>query len=635
MRAKRLVGAISAAVLVGGILISPLATLSSGAAPAPSPTLGTPASCNPGGATIPSATPTPTPTTTPTNPVASPTAQVATTLLVHFRPPKNNSVQWNVWGWENGKNGKDYFFTADDSFGCIATITFASAVSKVGVIVRQTNTWNKNGTSADRFVTTTTGTNEVWLVSDDEGIYSSVDQARAAALAAENRPLPTEPAWVKNAVIYEVNLRDYNANYYKTKTKDIFTQFIGELPRLKKLGVNTLWFMPIHPIGKLNRKGTLGSPYSVADYQDVNPEFGTKATFKTLVDSAHAQGFKVILDWVANHSAWDNKWLTGTPSRKDWYTQDAKGNVVMPPGFDWTDVADLNYNNPDMRAAMIAAMKYWVTTFGIDGYRCDYAPGVPVSFWEEASAQLNAIKPMYMLAEADSYQLLLRSAFVSDYNWPLNNQMPGMTKGNFQWQLNHVKTWYPNGTFPMNYTSNHDLNSWTDTEFNRIGDSYPAMAALSFTFPGVPMIYTGQEIGLNRKILFFEKDPVVWPTATTAAAWKWTDFYTKLTKLKANNSALASGSAGGPITDLTNDNSNVISFSRTKGNNTVIVVINTDKSYPWQPKAPQRAVISTGLPTTGTTLYQYSTGVAVKVTDKLTVSLPASGYEIYSTVAAK
>ena len=213
------------------------------------------------------------------------------------------------------------------------------------------------------------------------------------------------PSWANSATIYEVNVRQYTE-------AGTFKAFEANLPRLQKLGVKILWLMPIHPISELNRKGALGSPYSVADYKGINPEFGNAADFKSLVTKAHALGFKVILDWVANHSGWDNPWT----ANKSWYHTDSNGNIV-PPNNDWTDVAWLNYNNQDMRKAMIDAMSYWVKTFDVDGFRADVAAGVPTDFWKQANTQLQAIKPLFMLAEDQSVQSLLDDAFISNYNW--------------------------------------------------------------------------------------------------------------------------------------------------------------------------------------------------------------------------
>ena len=225
------------------------------------------------------------------------------------------------------------------------------------------------------------------------------------------------PTWANSATIYEVNVRQYTE-------AGTFKAFEANLPRLQKLGVKILWLMPIHPISKLNRKGSLGSPYSIADYKGVNPEFGNETDFKSLVTKAHALGFKVILDWVANHSGWDNPWTVN----KSWYHTDSSGNIV-PPNNDWTDVAWLNYKNQDMRRAMIDAMSYWVKTFDVDGFRADVAGGVPTDFWKQANTQLQAIRPLFMLAEDQSTTSLLDDAFITNYNWELKDLLNAIAAG--------------------------------------------------------------------------------------------------------------------------------------------------------------------------------------------------------------
>lgn len=371
-----------------------------------------------------------------------------------------------------------------------------------------------------------------------------------------------DPEWVKNSVIYEVNWRQY------TKEGTI-KAFEEHLPRLKEMGIDVLWFMPIHPISKEKRIDTLGSYYSIADYTAVNPEFGTLEEFKALVNKAHDMGFKILLDWVANHTGWDNKWIVN----KDWYTQDYGGNIIWPAGTNWQDVADLNYDNADMRNAMVDAMKFWVKEVNIDGYRCDYAGGVPQDFWEVASAELNKIKPVYMLAEDDQNFNLLGQAFNANYGWPLFHTMNDVAKGNSS--AAEVKSnlesisYYPNGSYPMNFITNHDENSWNGTEYERLGDAVKTMAALSFTAPGIPLIYSGQEAGLNKRLAFFVKDEINWTNISMQ------DFYKQLIALKKDNKALWNGTAGGNITFLETANSNnVLAFQREKDENRVVVIMN-------------------------------------------------------------
>jgi glycosidase len=370
------------------------------------------------------------------------------------------------------------------------------------------------------------------------------------------------PEWAAKSVMYEVNVRQY--------TKEgTFKAFEEHLPRLKELGVDILWFMPIHPISETNRNGTLGSYYAVDDYKAVNPEFGTDEDFKSLVDKAHEMGFKVLLDLVANHTGWDHAWT----ANKDWYTQDEAGNIVMPPGTNWADVVDLNYDNADMQEAMLEGMKYWVSEFDIDGYRADYAGGVPKAFWEQARAELEKLKPVYMLAEDDQQISLLSRAFNANYGWQLYNMMNRVAKGQgnakqIALYADRLAASYPAGTYALNFTSNHDENSWIGTEYERLGDAVKPMAALSFTLPGMPLIYSGQEAGLNRRLQFFDKDEITWDDLSMQP------FYKQLVDLKHNNPALWNGSAGGDYRSLEGGDDRLLAFERTKDGNTVIVLMN-------------------------------------------------------------
>lgn len=378
-----------------------------------------------------------------------------------------------------------------------------------------------------------------------------------------------------NAVIYEVNVRQYTE-------EGTFKAFEEHLPRLKKLGVDILWLMPIHPISEVNRKGSLGSPYSVADYYAVNQEYGSEADFRNLVQEAHKQGFKVILDWVANHTGWENPWIAEHP---EWYTQDSNGNIVMPPGTDWSDVADLNFENQEMRSEMINAMSYWVTEYDIDGFRADVAHSVPVDFWNQASSALHEIKDVFMLAEDGGDLALLKTAFDTNYAWPLKDLFNRLGKnnadaGDFRRNLKSTSYQYKDGLYQMVFITNHDENSWSGTEFERLGENVKNLALLSFTVPGMPLIYSGQEIGLDRRLEFFEKDPISWPERSKWGESDWEQFYTQLVSLKTNNTALWTAGAGGNLKPLHFDNTDLIAFSRSTGAtkslkaNDVIVIMN-------------------------------------------------------------
>lgn len=388
--------------------------------------------------------------------------------------------------------------------------------------------------------------------------------------------------WSRNAVIYEVNLRQYT-------NEGTIKAFIPHLPRLKELGVDILWFMPIHPISEVNRKGTLGSYYAVQDYKAVNPEFGTLDEFKELVNQAHGMGFKVLIDWVANHTGSDNVWLN---EHRDWFETDEDGNLVAP--YDWTDTWKLNYANPDMREAMIDALKFWVQECDIDGYRCDVAFEVPTDFWDKARAELDIIKPVFMLAEAEHPELLV-NAFDMCYNWPLKNVIneiaavklgkvaaeagsihespSGMGKAKDALDIDKLlaiqNELFPADSYLMNQITNHDMNSWEGTEFERLGNGAAAFAVLTYTVPGMPLIYTGQETGMNRSLEFFEKDtPPDWTKN------EWFAFYKKLNGLKHSQKALRAGLEGGEMVRYFTESPDAYVFSRTKENSTVLVFLN-------------------------------------------------------------
>lgn len=369
--------------------------------------------------------------------------------------------------------------------------------------------------------------------------------------------------WTKNAVIYEVNIRQYTE-------EGTFAAFTQHIPRLKDLGVDILWIMPVHPIGVEGRKGTLGSYYSCKDYRAVNPEFGTMEDFKNMVKVAHENGMKLIIDWVANHTSRDSEWLTTHP---DWYVYAEDGSVLGP--FDWTDVAQLNYENADLRAEMIDCMKFWVEENDIDGFRCDVAGMVPADFWNQAREELDAIKPVFMLAEAEQPNLL-EKAFDMDYAWEYLHIMNMIAAGeknveDLDAYLAKIDTTYLCNTYKMYFLTNHDENSWNGTEFERLGDATDVFAVLAATLPGMPLIYTGQEAGLAKRLEFFEKDPVEDWTANSEI----TDFYKSLNTLRKENPALWSGCFGGKLQRIhTSLDESVFAFAREKDGNRVVVMAN-------------------------------------------------------------
>ncbi len=360
------------------------------------------------------------------------------------------------------------------------------------------------------------------------------------------------PAWTSDAVIYEVNVRQYTP-------EGTFAAFDAHLPRLAELGVDILWFMPVHPIGEVERKGELGSYYSVRDYKGINPEFGTMEDFKNTLKKAQDLGFKVIIDWVANHTSRDHQWIE---EHKDWYVIDTATGAPLAP-FDWTDVAELNYDNPDMREAMYDALRFWIEEVGIDGFRCDVAHEVPTDFWNDACARLRDVNPeIFMLAETEEPALIV-DAFDAYYGWENHAKMAELAQGKIdaaQYRAireAHEKR-FPFAAIEMNFTTNHDENSWNGTEFEKMGDAARQFAVLTFLEPGMPLIYSGQEVGNRDRLEFFYRDPIIWNDTEG-----YTDFYKGLIAMRDAHPAMYAPVAGAPVVIL--DNScpeKVYSFSR-------------------------------------------------------------------------
>ncbi len=376
------------------------------------------------------------------------------------------------------------------------------------------------------------------------------------------------PDWAKNATIYEVNVRQFSPD---SSLKAVDRQ----LPRLKTMGIDILWLMPVHPIGKENRKGPLGSYYAVADYKAINPEFGTMDDFKQLIAHAHGLGMKVIMDWVPNHTAWDNPW---TKEHPDWYLHDATGKITaarIGSGADaqvWEDVAGLDYKVPALRAAMIDAMAFWIRTADVDGFREDVATNVPVDFWDEARAELDKIKPVFMLAESDKPELL-NNAFDMTYDWDFYHLMVKVAKeGGDARELKtffaHPPKTYPAGSYRMEFTSDHDENSWAGSDSELYGKAFKPYAVIAATVPGMALVYSGQESGLDKRLKFFEKDPIVWKNYPLAG------FYRSLLALKHDNPALWNGEAGGTMEVLDPHNTKVFAYRRVKDSHSVTVTVN-------------------------------------------------------------
>ena len=388
------------------------------------------------------------------------------------------------------------------------------------------------------------------------------------------------PNWAQNAVVYEVNVRQFSESGKLSGVSD-------RLQFLKDLGVDVLWFMPLHPIGEENRKGTLGSYYSVKDYKAFNPEFGTELEFQLFVKKAHELGFKVIIDWVANHTAWDHAWIKQHP---DWYERDAAGKIQTP--FDWTDVAKLNYASKPMRAAMTDAMKHWVSKYDIDGFRCDVAFLVPVDFWNENRKALEKIKPMYMLAEMEANNDINKtpaayyaSAFNASYAWTFMGASADLVAGKKSMnefksimQKNYAEL--PASMHKMFFLTNHDENTWNATIQERYGENWKAIAALVYTLPqSLPLMYTGEEAGLERRLKFFEKDPV--------KVTEWSDtsryaFYRNLIQLHHTHPALKNNQAGSKFEEynlIEENTGKVYAYKRSFGASEVIVIINLAEEF--------------------------------------------------------
>src|SRR5512133_1152718 len=340
------------------------------------------------------------------------------------------------------------------------------------------------------------------------------------------------PDWSKNAVVYEVNIRQFTP-------EGTFNAFATHLPRLKELGVDILWLMPVNPIGIKNRKEPLGSYYSVKDYRDVNPEFGNLEDFKSLVAKAHEMGFHVIMDWVPNHSSWDNQLTTEHP---EWYVKDSAGSFIPPIGFDWTDVIQFDWSNKELQEYMIEALKFWVNE-GVDGFRVDHPHKTPYEFWERARVELNKIKPVFMVAENEEQTDFMKNGFDMSYAWELHHLMNSIAQGKDSVRsLNryYSKEWavFPQNVYRMVFLDNHDENSWNGTINSRMGIAQKAFAVFTFTTQGVPLLYNGQEVCLSKSLRFFERDNIKWDTC------KLTQFYKDLIVLKKSNIALENGESG-------------------------------------------------------------------------------------------
>lgn len=462
-------------------------------------------------------------------------------------------------------------------------------------------------------------------------LFSCKNETEKSAENSKTEIANFSPDVEENAVIYEVNIRQYSP-------EGTFNAFTKDIPQLKELGVKIIWVMPIFPISQTKRKATggddskfasempaaeqhkyLGSYYAVSDFKKVNPEFGTIEDFRNLVKTAHDNGIYVILDWVPNHTGWDHVWIKNHP---EYYTKNAKGEIIDPinpetgKSWGWSDVADLNYDNQGLRKEMTADMLHWIKNENIDGFRCDVASNVPLDFWQQAIPQLRKEKNIFMLAEAWEPELLKDGLFDMAYGWEAHHTMNRIAQGK-----NTVKDWdklildnqkkYNANDILMNFVDNHDENSWNGTTKSRLAKAEEAMTALSYVMPGMPLIYSGNEYGLNHSLKFFEKDSI---PKTKGSAW---ELRRKLGKLKTENSALNGGKKSASYKKIATPNdTEILAFEREKNGEKIIYIANlSDKT------------ISTSLPINGE-FVDFITGKKIIFDAKLNTQLQPWQYYI-------
>ncbi len=414
--------------------------------------------------------------------------------------------------------------------------------------------------------------------------------------------------WVRDAIVYETYVRSFSR-------EGTFRALEKGVPELKQLGVTVLWLMPIHPIGELNRKGTLGSLYAVQDYYAVNPEFGTLEDFRSLVKTVHAHGMKIIIDLVANHAAWDSKLVMEHP---EWFTHNDEG-AILSPNADWSDVADLNYGHHELRKYMIEMMKYWIKEIGVDGYRCDVAELVPTDFWNRARKELDKIKPVMMLSEGTLPEHHVE-AFDVTYSWTIYDVFSKVINGTtavsvFDDVLKVESYQFPKGSLRLRFNTNHDKNAWDGPAVEKFTpQGAMATAVLTFTYPGVPLIYNGEEVGNDRRLSLFEKTDIDWTKNA-----KFRAFYESLAKLRSAHIALRRGEH---VPVANSDGQKVYSFLRRSGDDEVLVVINFSK---------QRKRADLNLPALKSSrMKEYFTGSVVSLTEsRLSLDLAGLEYRVF------
>lgn len=374
------------------------------------------------------------------------------------------------------------------------------------------------------------------------------------------------PEWSYQAVIYEMNVRQMTP-------EGTLRAAAAHLASLRDMGVDAVWLMPVYPIGAEGRKGSLGSYYSVRDYCAINPELGTMADFDAFVARAHGLGMKVLLDWIANHTSRDARWLEEKPA--SWYERDAEGRPAVP--WDWHDTAKLNYADREVWEAQAGAMEFWITQHGVDGFRCDMAMLVPIEFWNRTAHRLRGVKPdLFMLAEAEEPYLFEAGVFDACYAWEMHHLMNDVAQQKVR--VTALRDYiyadrqrYPRSAMRLVFTSNHDENTWNGSEFTRMGDAREIMAVFTFVVPrGLPLIYTGQEIGYDHSFSFFDRDPI--PSYRVNS---FTGFYRRLAELRHANAALAAGERGGEMVEIRNNAEDcLMTFVREVDGNRVVAVMN-------------------------------------------------------------
>jgi alpha-amylase len=416
--------------------------------------------------------------------------------------------------------------------------------------------------------------------------------------------------WAYSSSIYEVNLRQYTP-------EGSIQAFIRELPRLQDMGIDILWFMPITPISVEKRLGSLGSYYACSDYTGINPEFGTIADFTELVKQAHALGLKVILDIVANHTGWDHRWTREHP---DYYRLNQDGQFFDPHG--WADVIDLNYDNPQLRKAMIDAMRFWIDKCDVDGFRCDMAMLVPLDFWREARRALDPLKPLFWLAECE--EIAYHEVFDATYTWRLLHKMESVWRtespvAGLDEVLDYYDTMFPNDGLRVYFTTNHDENSHSGSEFERMGAMARPFAVLCSTWNGLPLIYSGQELPNYKRLKFFDKDQIDWN-----GRYEWHGFFRTLLHLRKRNPALRSGDPAVTIHRLrTAMDDRCFAFARRTGDEQVVVLLNLSAG---ELTLPVAQLLLNGA------YREAFTGIWTDLSKIPSIVLPPWGYAIYEKV---